>query len=60
MILGATRDAARFFLELGTVTVVLAVGARLAGRTDRRPGPRGEKHLKSNAVVAGCARLLTC
>ena len=33
MILAATRDAARLFLELGTVTVVLAVGARLAART---------------------------
>ena len=32
MILAATRDAARLFLELGTVTVVLAVGARLAAR----------------------------
>jgi CPA2 family monovalent cation:H+ antiporter-2 len=34
MILAATRDAARVFLELGTVTVVLAVRARLAARTD--------------------------
>jgi monovalent cation:H+ antiporter-2, CPA2 family len=33
IILAATRDAARLFLELGTVTVVLAVGARLAART---------------------------
>ena len=33
MLLAATRDAARLFLELGTVTVVLAVGARLAART---------------------------
>ena len=33
MILAATRDAARLFLELGTVTIVLAVGARLAART---------------------------
>jgi CPA2 family monovalent cation:H+ antiporter-2 len=33
LILAATRDAARLFLELGTVTVVLAVGARLAART---------------------------
>ena len=33
MILAATRDAARLFLELGTVTVVLAVGARFAART---------------------------
>src|SRR6187401_454864 len=34
MILAATRDAAPLFLELGTVTVMLAVGARLAARTD--------------------------
>ena len=33
MIVAATRDAARLFLELGTVTIVLAVGARLAART---------------------------
>lgn len=33
MILAATRDAARLFLELGTVTIVLAGGARLAART---------------------------
>ena len=33
LILAATRDAARLFLELGTVTIVLAVGARLAART---------------------------
>jgi hypothetical protein len=33
MILAATRDAARLFLELGTVTIVLAVGTRLAART---------------------------
>lgn len=33
MILAATRDGARLFLELGTVTIVLAVGARLAART---------------------------
>ena len=32
MILAATRDAARLFLELGTVTIVLAVGERLAAR----------------------------
>jgi K+:H+ antiporter subunit KhtU len=33
MIVAVTRDAARLFLELGTVTVVLAVGARLAARS---------------------------
>ena len=33
MVLAATRDAARLFLELGVVTIVLAVGARLAART---------------------------
>jgi K+:H+ antiporter subunit KhtU len=33
MILAATRDTARLFLELGTVTIVLAIGARLAART---------------------------
>ena len=33
MILAATQDASRLFLELGTVTIVLAVGARLAART---------------------------
>ena len=33
MILAATRDAARLFLDLGTVTIVLAVGTRLAART---------------------------
>ena len=41
MILAATRDAARLFLELGTVTVVLAVGARLAARTDHSIDDRG-------------------
>ena len=33
MIVAARRDAARLFLELGTVTVVLTVCARLAART---------------------------
>jgi CPA2 family monovalent cation:H+ antiporter-2 len=33
VVVAATRDAARLFLELGTVTIVLAVGARLAART---------------------------
>jgi Kef-type K+ transport system membrane component KefB len=33
LILAATRDAARLFRELGTVTIVLAVGARLAACT---------------------------
>lgn len=40
MILAATRDAARLFLDLGTVTIVLAVGARLAARTGMTPPRR--------------------
>ena len=66
MILAATRDAARLFLELGTVTVVLAVGARLAARTGFCPGRRlllsvfGPLSFASRSPVAPNAQACLC
>jgi hypothetical protein len=57
MILAATRDAARLFLELGTVTVVLASvrgpePASLGRRcVPRRPSPRATWHGRSSAAA---------